>query len=84
MMVEVQFCSSGLRCTIVGRVAAHTIAMSSRAIGIATGRSADLSNADNVTQVGEILRQAQDDNLRVLNRANRETNKPLGQEPAPS
>ena len=43
--------------------------MSSRANGIATGRSADLSIAEHLTQVGEILRSepdwhiAQDDNL---------------------
>jgi hypothetical protein len=31
--------------------------------GIATGRSADLSNAEHVTQVGKVLRCAQDDTV---------------------
>ena len=43
--------------------------MSSRANGVATGRSADLTNAGHVTQIEEVLRSepdwhiAQDDNL---------------------
>jgi hypothetical protein len=46
--------------------------MSSRANGTATGWSADLSNAEHVTQVGNVLRSepdwhiARDDNLWVL------------------
>ena len=38
----------------------HSDAMSSRANGIATGRSADLPTAACVTQVGEVLRSEPD------------------------
>jgi hypothetical protein len=36
------------------------LAVSSRAKGMATGRSADLTNAEDVTRVGEVLRSEPD------------------------